>query len=376
MKKKDRAPKGTGRVFQRGSRWYGRLRKDRIETLTDPCDTEAGARRALDALIKGEEIQPEFAPTLSQWWESLVKEGGIYEGRYDAQTKDLHETVWANHVHGSPIGKKLVSEITKADCQRWINSLKKRPWTVRRYGSCLQVALKEAVDAEIIAVTPAIGLKYPTIMESESSVLSEKEAHELPIALHKEKPRLSAMVTVMVDAGLRPGEVCFIRWKDLNDSDPDFPMLAVRGSIDHAGKAKHTKTGKARLVDLTQDAYAAILEQPRVIAHIFTTEDNQVMRPHGLTLDLRRWLTRKGFPIITPRDLRKTFVTRAVMAGDVRTAQELAGHASPEITQRVYARSNREAARATVKKMEEKTGTRGVFGQKKAIGIQNRGTGS
>lgn len=384
-KEKPRRAKGTGSVKSRGNRWYGFLRKNGEEILTEPCATEGDALKALDRLIGGGP-DPRFLPTLQSYWESLVREGGDWEDRYDEiSTVNLYETVWAKWVEGTALGKMRLDQIRRTDCQRWVDRLYKRlaESTVRRYGSCLHTVLAHAVEAGLLQArveggrvlpgNPADEMSFRAIPDAPSYVFSDEELVDLPQALYQADPVLAAIVTVLCDTGARPGEVCAMRVED------------IRGGVWHIADTRRrdgtlkgkSKTGKSRTVALSPDALAAIAEQGRRKGPVFLNQDGNPVRPGSMGLQLRRYRDRlqkkldkeameKNLPPVlvpplTARNFRKTFVTRGVELGDVKSVQAAVGHASAKTTLDVYAKARKDPQSALIQALAKKTARGGLF---------------
>jgi integrase len=66
-------------------------------------------------------------------------------------------------------------------------------------------------------------------------------------------------------------------------------------------------------------------------------------------------------PPITSRGFQRTFATRRVRTGDLRSTQELLGHRTSQITQEIYAEPELDAMRDTVRAIQARVGSRGLF---------------
>lgn len=383
---KPRRPKGMGRVFQRGSKWYGRLRKKGEEILTDPYDTEEAAERALDRLA-GTGIDPRFLPTLEEWWSRLLEPGGIWENRQDYQTCNLYDSVLHNAIVGRPLAKMRIDQIRRKDVQRHVDRLYKdyAESTVRRYGSCIHVVFAEAVEeglirahmeaGEVIPANPADGVKFRKIPEAKSYIFEDAELALYPELLYRYNKRLSAMITVIADTGARPGEVCGMLAEDVKGD-----VWTVSGMMRRDGVRKpYAKGKKIRAVTLTPDALAAIESQGQGRGLVWLNEDGNKVRPDALgthILRFRKSLEAKekklaaeekrepvAIPPLHPRNLRKTFVTRGVETGNVKATQAAVGHSSSRTTLDVYAKARLNPQRDLVLTLG-KSVQRGIFDDK------------
>jgi len=376
MKPKPRRAKGAGSVIRRGNTWYGRLRRDGQEILTEGYATADKAEEALDRLIGGQ-VDPRTLPTLEAYWESLIAPGGDFEHRYDAPTCNLYDTVLAQHVRGKPLGKTRLDQIRKVDVQRHVDRLYKNlaESTVRRYGSCVHTVLQNAVDAgvlvarldggQVLPANPADGVKYRKLPDAPSYIFSDEELRLYPELLYAFHPRLSAMVTVIADTGARPGEVCAMTTEDLRGDVWTIAAMITRKGI----RKESTKTGRIRTVTLSPDALAAIEDQGRRRGLVFLNEDGNPIKPDALYTHLRRFrlsLQKKedetarkegrpprSIPPLHPRNLRKTFVTRGVEMGDAKAVQAAVGHSSIRTTLDIYAKARQNPQRKLIESLSE-----------------------
>jgi integrase/recombinase XerD len=145
----------------------------------------------------------------------------------------------------------------------------------------------------------------------------------------------------MLCGGLRRSEVGAIR---LEDVDMNNQVLLVRG-----------KGAKERMVPLMQETVEAIRDQlaVRISSHepyLFLNPQGQRLPHDFLNRSLRRVILRAGLnpTRITPHSLRHTFATHLIRNGvDVRTVQELLGHADLQTTAR-YLHSDTRAKESAV----------------------------
>ena len=75
--------------------------------------------------------------------------------------------------------------------------------------------------------------------------------------------RTRRCVLTLAYAGLRPGELCALRWDDLTPGDRE---MHVRRSLDATGQEKQPKNGKPRVVTIPPRALEALSNVPRSLA--------------------------------------------------------------------------------------------------------------
>ncbi len=160
------------------------------------------------------------------------------------------------------------------------------------------------------------------------------------------------MILVLVDAGLRVGEMVPLKWRDLVTENQSNPVLHL--------KAELTKTKIPRVIPLTGRLREAImLLHNELQRYNFGFADDFVFLGTGLnfhitTRQVRRIIaaisTKALNYSISPHKLRHTFATRLLRYTSTRVVQELLGHKSLSSTQ-IYTHPNSTDLRDAINKM-------------------------
>ncbi|MFC7279214.1 tyrosine-type recombinase/integrase [Paractinoplanes rhizophilus] len=152
--------------------------------------------------------------------------------------------------------------------------------------------------------------------------------------------------------GLRRGEVCALRWTDLDLADR---TLTVNHNIAHAHGRPYLdapKTAAGQRTIALDTATTAVLREhqrrQRLLLRdidagwrpggpVFTAPDGQALRPDWLTHRFATLVTASGLPPIRLHDLRHGAATLALAAGaDLKTVQDMLGHTSYAFTADTY----------------------------------------
>lgn len=173
---------------------------------------------------------------------------------------------------------------------------------------------------------PAAGVRGPKVRRKLPVVLDADEAKELVETTlgGSLAPRDSAMMELFYSSGLRLSELCGLRWGDLDLDDGQVRVLG--------------KGNKTRILPVGRFAVAALRalaalgecapEQP-----VFKGRGGRPIGPRAVQLRMAR-LSSGQAKRVHPHMLRHTFASHMLeSSGDLRSVQELLGHADIATTQ-------------------------------------------
>lgn len=172
--------------------------------------------------------------------------------------------------------------------------------------------------------------------------------------------RNTIAAVLMLDAGLRVGEVVGLWVTDVYFQNKPVSTLTVRAAIAKGRKERHvpvTQRLKAALTRFNQEPY--LLPDLPDIQRVISNKP----QGHGLTTrTLERIITAAGEKAlghpVNPHMLRHTYATKLLRVTDIRTVQELLGHKHIGSTM-IYTHVNDDDKRRAVLNMEDKFGSFG-----------------
>lgn len=183
-----------------------------------------------------------------------------------------------------------------------------------------------------------------TITESESQALLD----------HCQKGKAELLLLLMLDAGLRVGEVVQLVHKDVWAMDGPVHTLYIRPEI--------AKGKKSRFIPLTARLKAVIATAYRKIPVTNTEQLDLFIFCKGYndapytTRTIQRMINQWSREVIshpiTPHVLRHTFGTRIMRIAGIRVAQELLGHKRITSTQ-IYTHPNSDDLTSAINKLNE-----------------------
>jgi integrase len=228
------------------------------------------------------------------------------------------------------------------------------PTTVRYAYSVLRTALGYALRQGKVQRNVATLVDPPPRSQTNVQPLTRDEARAL-LAGVRGDPRGALYITAL-GTGLRQGELLALRWSDV---DLVRGELTVRHTLGRFSRQPEpTKTPRSRrTLRLPQQVVSALTahrERQTVVplsGLVFATDHGTPLHQVNVTLSLQRTLRRLGLPRRRFHDLRHTFATLALEAGEgldavsralghtsVATTADIYGHWTPVMQERLAAR--------------------------------------
>lgn len=254
-----------------------------------------------------------------------------------------------------PIAEFLVSDIDSRDMQRYLNSLVVDGYsasTIKKQFNLLTAYWKWAMSQNLVRIPVYLGVSVP----SESSVSTPRS--EIQVYSHEEQAKLLrclrtlehdqyAAVVLMLEAGLRIGEVLALDWNDILwvRRAVKVHRTLIRMSSEATTFVQETPKSKTskRTIPLSNEALE-ILKQFRAKrgisdGYVFSRLDDPEM-PYSyssIEFHIRRLCKDLEIPYRGLHAFRHTFATNCYERGcDVKILSKLLGHADVAITYNTY----------------------------------------
>ena len=232
-------------------------------------------------------------------------------------------------------GLRDMAALTPRTLRAWLGTLDERglaPSTIQRKLSSVRGFLRHLSDEGQIEANPALGLRQRRRPRHLPSVLSEEEIASLLLAPDPSTPlglRDRALLEVMYSAGTRAAETVGLDRKDL---DLAHGVARVLGK----GRKQRLVPVLPMVADAVDDYLAACPFAGDPDAALFLGARGGPLNPGVAQRQMRRVRALLDLPeTATPHALRHSFATHLLgRGGDLRTIQELLGHASLSTTQR------------------------------------------
>lgn len=287
------------------------------------------------------------------------------------------------------LGAKPLRQVTQSDVNAILLSRSGMSSSAIGYTyDTLQQIFSAAVGDRLIYYNPMAGLEKPSSVDGSHRPIEPWE-RDLILASWADH-RLGLMAMLMLYAGLRRGEAIALRWEDISLTDRRIRVHAS-ASIDRAGRPVmgSTKTDAGvRVLPIVPQLLPALQRYHRAEGYVcLSAKGKQLSESAAIrgwesylySLSVlkcgcnRRWVDTKNKRAIQDQpdlysadhpkyvwqdvsirmhDLRHTFCTMLYDAGvDIKTAQYLMGHASIEVTMKIYTHLSEQKNRASIGKL-------------------------
>jgi integrase/recombinase XerC len=282
-------------------------------------------------------ISPACRDALQHWLDWQKSLNGVADNTLVAYQGDLGEFLSFMTIHkGGPQGLGALDQITVSDMRSWMAQMRGSGVAARSLARKLSAVkgfcrwLSEREGLEMTAVLSTRAPKFQRKLPRPLAVDAAKnmiETVELQSASDWVAARDAAVVTLLYGCGLRISEALGLTWADA----PLPAVLRITG-----------KGGKERIVPVLPAARDAVNAYTRLCphsvdpdAHLFRGVRGGPLNARSIQLVMAKARMQLGLPATaTPHAMRHSFATHLLAAGgDLRTIQELLGHASLSTTQ-------------------------------------------
>ena len=377
---KSKAAQGAGTIRQRSNgKWEARVVVGVNPGTGKPirrsiyADTQKEVRRQMTAILRELDSGTYQAPNkikVSDWMQEWLTT--FCEGKVKPLTMQTYSGLIRNHINPA-IGAMELQAVKGTHIQKLYNSMIKAGLSgklVQNVSAVLHKAFSVANKQGIIRTNPCDGAERPKVERREIKPLAD---NEIPLFLSaiEDSPMRNAYALCLF-AGLREGECLGLSWKQV-----DFQRGRITVSQQLQQKktggceyflAPTTKSGKPRTIEPPPIAFEYLRAEKRRQAEnrlkagpawsnpddlVFTNELGWHYMILTFYKNFKRIAASIGRPDARPHDLRHTAATVAIASGaDIKSVQDLLGHATASFTLNVYAHTSEQMMKDTAARMQ------------------------
>lgn len=201
--------------------------------------------------------------------------------------------------------------------------------------------------AAILAMRPPI-----TVRQRKPEILNDNECISLSREIMQQQASEAAAILFCLNTGLRLGEVCALRWSDI---DYDAKILTISQTVQRvtrSGKSvlllqsPKTEAGK-RTIPLTTEIILMLQNRQKQHSKEYVFGSNKPLEPRTLQYRFVAILKKCNIRKRNFHALRHTFASRFIaLGGDVKSLSEILGHSNVRTTMQLYVHPSLEQKRA------------------------------
>lgn len=205
-------------------------------------------------------------------------------------------------------------------------------------------------------------MSLPKMNKKEIQILSNKEKQKLEKYCIEQNSLKSLGILICLNTGLRIGEVCALRWENI---DFESKKIHIEKTIERIYSKEKNKTiviidtpksiTSVRTIPINSKLYN-ILKQIRGKSKktdfVLTGSSEHYVEPRNYQYHFKEILKRNKVKKYKFHTLRHTFATNCIEAGmDIKSLSEILGHADVSITLNIYVHSSDKAKRKYLEKI-------------------------
>ncbi len=376
--------RAEGQFGQKESGWWFRYQwrteGKRYSVRGHGYPTKKAAREAMRKAIRDKEegrsitAPGTVAEFLVSWLDTFTRSGAV---------KQSTATTYSDHVHRHIIprlGSITLAKLSPRDIAKFYADLLSSgearhksgrglsPKTVRNIAQTLKKALRDGVKFGTLARNVAEGVDLPRYEKPELQAWTNEQLQHFLSHTSKEGDYLLPIWYLLGTAPLRRGEVCGLRWSDVDLVEGQVHIrhtrLVVHGkTIEDTPKSKTSRRtvplGASAVIALAhlknaQEA-AAMQLGCKPFELVLTDLDGHEIDPEALTRRFYSATKRAGLPTIRLHSMRHTWASWALSEGEsVHVVAGFLGHSDPGFTLRTYAPFMPNQARTTADRLSSK----------------------
>lgn len=348
---------------RRDGRWEGRINRGKRENGRRKFQYVFGKSReqVRDKII---EVRAAESHSTCNFKVSSVLSEWLKETKHCVKDSTLANYTLKAEKHILPaFGDSSLSSISSDDIYSFIES-KQSTGLSNRYICDILIMMKSVFKYAVKKYriyNPMDGIVMPKRGKPEISLLDEDEKNKLHSYITDNQSHTNSGVALTMSTGLRIGELCALRWEDV---DLEKRILTVRKTLQRVqikGEDRKTKLiitdpkseSSKREIPLTKSIVKYLEEYKSIDDNYVISGCSKPVEPRTLQYRFAKILKNVKLPSIHFHALRHMFASTCIKKGfDVKALSEILGHSSVEITLNRYVHSSFEQKREYMDRLD------------------------
>ncbi len=258
-------------------------------------------------------------------------------------------------------GDALISDIDTPKASAYLDYLKTNKKTSKgkplsaqtrkHHYSTLNLIFKYAIQRGYISENPMNGVISPKLKRHKVDAFSKSETSVFIDAIDELPLMQKTMYYILLTTGLRRGECFGLKWGDI---DFRSGLVSINRNVVYTNKSGavvgEPKTENGYRTIPIAEKTLELLEQYRAAEYptakddfLFHSEESKTMPrdPSYITKHMKKLMNKCELPPMSPHDLRHTCASLLLQGGaDIKSVQDILGHADARTTLNFYARSD------------------------------------
>lgn len=280
--------------------------------------------------------------TISEWFEFWLRHhiaSGVKQSTYASYYHKLHTYVFP------VIGHRKLVKLTQQDMEDWVKNIEGilSPSSIRVIFRLVQSGLEMAKKQHYRVDNPCEGCHLPKVEASKTKALSRVQQQKLVKVSRDSKKGFPILLTL--ETGMRIGEVCGLKWEDINFEEGYLSVQRTRQRIikkagtgtfitENSPKTSHSQ----RVIPLSATLLLSLKKRYVASSCSYVMElGGRPLEPRAVDRHFKEIISQFGWTGISFHSLRHTFATRCVEMGvNIAAVSALMGHSSIKTTLDIY----------------------------------------
>lgn len=231
--------------------------------------------------------------------------------------------------------------------------------TMRHHYCTLNLIFDYALKLDYVSVNPLAKVKTPPLTKHKVDAFTKGEVLEFISAVENLPLMQQLVYSLLLTTGIRRGECFGLQWGDIDFQNRIIHIERNVTYTAHGGISvglPKTNTG-IREIPITNRVLLLLTNYKTDERQKYSLSDGSFLfhasespmtprDPNYITTHMRRFMKRIGLPNMSPHDLRHTCASILLQSGaDIKSVQDILGHANASTTLNFYVRSNMDSMR-------------------------------